>query len=429
LILLGDNPDSSQVSQAFDAVQVFKARTLAERIGGRDRPTERTGDRPVMTLRLLQAEILKEGEVFLDAYLGPTESILFAVTAGECRAVFLPDERTLAKRLRLFHEMLATPPPDDSRRAREVVVTSGRSLGRELLGEFSPLLAGSRRVIYAPDGPLNLVPLVTLFPPGESVTVWLRVPSATILGYLRSGAPRIPGQAILAAASAATTAGRPLPGAVREVEHLARRYGNVDLRLPGESQSPLVPEDLARYDILHLATHARVDDQRPWSSEIVLNADDSAGRLLAGDIAELDLPARLAVLSACETGSGRILSGEGVLGLSSAFLGAGVPTVVASLWPVDDAVTTTLMERFYVELYFGHDPATALARAQDYVRADPATAHPFHWAGFVVVGDGTVAVDLEIRRRPGPVAGVLISTGMVIVLILFFRKRLRPMRA
>jgi hypothetical protein len=101
---------------------------------------------------------------------------------------------------------------------------------------------------------------------------------------------------------------------------------------------------------------------------------------------------------------------------------------VASLWPVGDAVTTTLMERFYAELSIGHDPSTALARAQDFIRADPAMAHPFHWAGFVVVGDGTLAVDLEVRRRPGPVVGFLLAGGMIVVLIIFVRRRLRPVR-
>jgi CHAT domain-containing protein len=195
--------------------------------------------------------------------------------------------------------------------------------------------------------------------------------------------------------------------------------------LAGNSGAALVPADLSRYDILHLATHARVDDQRPWSSEIVLNTEDPTGRLRAGRIAELSLSARLAVLSACETGSGRILSGEGVLGLSSAFLSAGVPTVVASLWPVDDGVTTVLMEKFYAELASGLDPGTALAVAQDAIRADPLTAHPFHWAGFVVVGDGTVAVDLQVKRRLGPVGLFLVAVFVAVVVIFTVRRRFR----
>jgi tetratricopeptide (TPR) repeat protein len=425
LILGSENPDQSRMAEAFDAVQAFKGRTLAERIG---RPDHKSGW-PVMTLHLLQTEVLKEGEIFLDAYLGPTESVLFAVTTDECRAVFLDDEKTLTGRLRLHHELLSTSPPPEYRdRALEVAEAAGKNLGREILGKVAPLIEKSGRVIFAPDGPLNLVPLVTVAPAREPGTVWLRVPSATILGYFRRNGAKATtrGQGILAAAATATPGGLPLPGAVQEVKQLARRYRGVDLRLAGSGDAPLVPTDLARYDILHLATHARVDDQRPWSSEIVLDANDPDGRLLAGEIAELDLSARLAVLSACETGSGRILSGEGVLGLSSGFMSAGVPVVVASLWPVADEVTTVLMGRFYEGLSRGNDPATALALAQNIVRSDPATAHPFHWAGFVVMGDGTVPVVLEIRPRPGPVAGFFIATGMIIVLVIFVRKRLRP---
>jgi CHAT domain-containing protein len=310
-----------------------------------------------------------------------------------------------------------------------VVEAAGERLGQELLGPIAPLLSGCRRVVFAPDGPLNLVPLVTLVRPRspETCPVLVRVPSATILGFLRTSADtlRVRGQGILAVAAAETPDGRPLPGAVREVRHLARRYSDVDLRLAGSSGAALVPADLTRYDILHLATHARVDDQRPWSSEIVLNTKDPTGRLRAGLIAELDLSARLAVLSACETGSGRILSGEGVLGLSSAFLSAGVPTVVASLWPVADGVTTVLMDKFYEELASGRDPSTALALAQDAIRADPVTAHPFHWAGFVVVGDGTVAVDLQVKRQLGPVALFLVAVFVAVVVTFTVRRRFR----
>ncbi len=393
---------------AFDAVQPFKARTLAERIGSH----QRVADQPAMTLDRLQTEVLKEGEVFLDAYLGPTESILFAVSRTECRAVRWPEDEYLTGRLRLFHEMLATPPAGGEG-ARNVVQTVGEKLSRDLLGPVEDLLKDSRRVIWAPDGTLNLVPLSA---PG-SRAVWTRVPSATILGVLRSGARGAgpPGHGLLAAAALETSDGRPLPGAMHEVKQLARKYRDVDLRLEA-----LRPEELAPFDILHLASHARVDDQRPWSSEIVLDVRDTAGRIRADQIAELNLSARLAVLSACETGSGRILSGEGVLGLSSAFLSAGVPTVVASLWPVADGVTALLMEKFYEELARGLDPAMALAGAQEFIRQVPATAHPFHWAGFVVVGDGTEAMTLKAKK---PIGLPVVLVVVVILTAFLLRKR------
>jgi hypothetical protein len=421
LILAGDQPPPDRIREAFDAVQAFKARTLAERISGV----------PIVTLDRLQQDILQERETFLDAYLGPTESLLFLVTKSGSRVFFLPAETSLTQRLRLHHELLATPPPPGEA-ARAVAEAAGRQLGTILFGEGGPAFGENDRIILAPDGALNLVPLMTVVSPDERGAAWcLRVPSASILGHLRSSAPgdTVQGRGILAAAAAQTPGGQPLPGAVGEVRHLARRFRDVDLWLTGSSADALVPEDLGRYDILHLATHARADDQRPWSSEIVLDARDPAGRLLAGEIASLDLKARMAVLSACETGSGRIMSGEGVLGLSSAFLGAGVPVVVASLWPVDDQVTTTLMTRFYAGLARGHEPAAALALAQQALRSTPQTAHPFHWAGFVVVGDGTRQVSVAVRSRPGPVAGFLIATGMIVVLVVFVRKRLRPRRA
>ncbi len=430
LILAGAGTDSSAVVKAFEKVQIFKARTLAERMGGRSRMVGRS----TTTLRLLQEKTLKDGEIFLDAYLGPRESILFAVTTTECLAVLLPDERTLAKRFRLFHEMLATPPQEKNRDlALEVVETAGARLGHELLGSIAPLLSDSRRVICAPDGPLNLVPLAAVAPgrDREPRPVWTRVPSATILEYLRYRGRRASysGRGILAAAASETPGGQPLPGAMWEVRYLAGQYREVDLRVAGMTGGRLAPRDLARYDILHLATHARVDDQHPWSSEIILDTRGPSGRIQAGRISKLHLKARLAVLSACETGSGRILSGEGVLGLSSAFLSSGVPTVVASLWPVADGVTAALMKEFYRELDAGHDPSTALARAQDLIRAEPLTAHPFHWAGFVVIGDGTVKVDLEARHQRGTVAGFVLASAVIIVLGLAVRKRLRPVPA
>ncbi len=114
-----------------------------------------------------------------------------------------------------------------------------------------------------------------------------------------------------------------------------------------------------------------------------------------------------------------------MLGLSSAFLGAGVPAVVASLWPVADGITAVLMERFYAELASGQSPAVALAVAQRDLRDNPETAHPFHWAGFVVVGDGAALVDLETRPRIGrPAAMLLIAFG--VGLVLFIARRRKP---
>ena len=113
-----------------------------------------------------------------------------------------------------------------------------------------------------------------------------------------------------------------------------------------------------------------------------------------------------------------------MLGLSSAFLGAGVPAVVASLWPVADGITAVLMERFYAELASGQSPAVALAVAQRDLRDNPETAHPFHWAGFVVVGDGAALVDLEGRPQLSRQVGLLLIAFVVSLVLLLLRRRL-----
>jgi CHAT domain-containing protein len=184
---------------------------------------------------------------------------------------------------------------------------------------------------------------------------------------------------------------------VGEARDLARRFRDIELRILPSAEGAAVAGELGDFGLLHLAAHSLVDDEHPWRSAIHLGGE--GGDLLAVDVATLRLPARLAVLSGCESAGGRVLDGEGVLGLGSAFLAAGVPTVVASLWPVDDAATRRLMARFYDELAAGAAAGAALARAQRALRAESDCAHPFYWAGFVLLGDGELSLPLDRRRN------------------------------
>jgi CHAT domain-containing protein len=142
----------------------------------------------------------------------------------------------------------------------------------------------------------------------------------------------------------------------------------------------------ARY--LHFAVHGWIDDRRPERSGLVLAPSQGEdGMLRVAEIAALRVPARLAVLAACDTGLGPELRGEGVLGLTRAFLNAGLEQVVVTLWPVSDQSTGRLMPQFYKELLGGARAGAALRSAQLAMLADPATSHPYHWASFVVNGD------------------------------------------
>jgi CHAT domain-containing protein len=149
--------------------------------------------------------------------------------------------------------------------------------------------------------------------------------------------------------------------------------------------------------VLHFAGHTAVDGERPWRTRLPVQAAASEERLTAGELAEMRLAARLVVLASCRTAGSRVLAGEGLLGLSAAFLAAGAPTVVATLWPVDDRATGALVRDFYAALADGATAGEALRRARLERRADPATAAPLHWAGFVLVGDPETRAPLGRR--------------------------------
>jgi CHAT domain-containing protein len=150
---------------------------------------------------------------------------------------------------------------------------------------------------------------------------------------------------------------------------------------------------LQQFRILHFATHGHLHSVHSESSGVVLSRIDQMGReqdglLHSADVANLEIGADLVVLSACETGLGRKVRGEGVLGLPRAWMQAGATSVVVSLWRVDDEATAVLMESFYRALLEERRSKSAALRAAQLTLArDPLWHSPFYWAGFVLLGD------------------------------------------
>jgi CHAT domain-containing protein/Flp pilus assembly protein TadD len=159
------------------------------------------------------------------------------------------------------------------------------------------------------------------------------------------------------------------------------------------SRAAVMSADWRRFTTIHFAAHAVVDRNRPALSGIVLSPPASGGTAQDGvlrlnDIYGLDMPARLVVLSGCETAAGRGLDSEGVFSLARAFFYAGSTRVLASLWPVDDRATAEFMRAFYQSLLVEHSTAaSALRVAQRRLSADDRWASPYYWAGFVLQGD------------------------------------------
>ncbi|HET9317325.1 MAG TPA: CHAT domain-containing protein, partial [Vicinamibacteria bacterium] len=187
-----------------------------------------------------------------------------------------------------------------------------------------------------------------------------------------------------------------LPYSRREAESIAATAppGTVLLALDfNASRAQALSTELARYRIVHLATHGFVDERQPDLSGLVFSLVDRRGRPQEGfvrlrDVYGLRLPVDLVVLSGCRTGLGQQVRGEGLVGLVRGFMYAGAPRAVAGLWSVEDRATAALMLEFYRGLLgSGRPPAEALRRAQLAVRAQPRWRHPFYWAGFVLHGD------------------------------------------
>ena len=435
-VLLEYPPDAARSAREeafFDAIQRVKTRALLDRITDpRFGPSESEEPRRVATLRDLQA-VLQPGELLLDVHAGSQRSILAAVSTDSLRLVELPgDDSPLAESVRLFRTLLASP--DESLRREypsERIAAMQRAIGRAVLGAVGDMVGNATRVFVAPDGYFAAIPFGTLIlADGSEVLMAHRdvveVPSASVLVLQRAiERAQCINQPNLVAISSSDAA---LPGARDEVRELARRYGG-SAQIATIAGAESFEAATSQCDVLHIAAHALVIDRSPWESGIRLGAPTNAAgdtvalaaargdtqilpvadsmlvaKTFAGDpylrawqIAQLALPAKLAVLSACETAGGRVTSGEGTLGMTAAFLSAGVPVVVSSMWAIDDRATAEVMRSFYRHLARRETVATALRLAQLELARSRSHSHPFFWAGFTVVGDGSMVVEIEER--------------------------------
>jgi CHAT domain-containing protein/tetratricopeptide (TPR) repeat protein len=358
----------------------------------------------------------------------------------------------------------------DWREHRRRYEESARRLSALVLGPVAESLRGERTaevVLVAAEGALSYVPFAALVPPGGNEPLVARhrvvdLPSASVLAAVRRAAAgrarpagellvfadpvfsredsRLSGAAGGTVTAAAAEDGEPalasdaataVPSALRSAgwegferlrhsrdEALAIAAlvpaGQRRLRIGFDATREAVLDGSASgYRLLHFATHGILDARRPRLSGLVLSLVDEAGRPRDGvlrlhDVYALDLAADLVVLSACETGLGREVRSEGLVGLTRGFLHAGARSVIASLWRVDDRATADLMRRLYRGILVdGLAPAAALSRAQRELLAgagEPEWRAPYYWAPFVLHGewrgvDPTSSTSSATKRR------------------------------
>jgi CHAT domain-containing protein len=217
---------------------------------------------------------------------------------------------------------------------------------------------------------------------------------------LAIGNPALSGEALtkLHSAYRNETLG-PLPDAEKEVNILRQLYGPARSKvlIGNQAQEERVKAEAGKYAVLHLATHAILDDNSPMYSRIMLSPAEGDtredGMLEAWELMRLDLSAQLVVLSACQTARGRVAAGEGIIGMSWALFVAGSPAAVVSQWKVDSARSAELMVEFHRNLLSkpsgnrrAMTKSEALRQAALKLLRGPFN-HPAYWAGFILIGD------------------------------------------
>ena len=246
------------------------------------------------------------------------------------------------------------------------------------------------RIIFVPQGSLLLVPFAALQDKNGTFLIQRHTlqiaPSIQSLSLLKPIQNLQPNPLIVGNPSPMPQDFDPLPGSETEATAIAALLHTTAITGKNATKRNILTR-LSSASLIHLATHGILDERQGLESAIVLASSNRASRpdelLTASEILDLNLTASLVVLSACNTGRGKI-TGDGVIGLSRSFLSAGVPSVVVSLWQVPDAPTSTLMIAFYQNLIQKMDKAQALRQAM--LTTLKVYPNPQDWAGFMLVG-------------------------------------------
>ena len=389
----------------------------------------------------IRSKLLDEHTALIEYLLGEQRSLVWVVTKHKITTFVLPARKNIEEQVAAYRKVLAE---------RVSSLTLGQSLAEiTSLGSrlyksiFSPIekdLGSSHTVIIVPDGTLGYLPFEALVTgsahgrpaylaekfavvngPSASALVSVRamhrdvswpkallafgdptLATATSLPQLASvkspndTTPPLRGNSLLEDYSERGFSLVRLPYAREEVRAIGRLFpvSKRQLYLGSDAREETVKtEKLDDFRFIHFASHGFLDEARPGRSGILLaRAPDSAedGILQVGEIMRLKLNADLVTLSACSTGLGRLVNGEGVLGLSRAFLYAGAANVAVSLWDVNDSATASLMESFYGNLNRGMPKSEALRQAKLslLVGAQHLWQHPYFWAAFILEGEG-----------------------------------------
>ncbi|MFP2997075.1 CHAT domain-containing protein [Spongiivirga sp. MCCC 1A20706] len=335
-------------------------------------------------------EDLDEKTLFLNFFEGNNAVHIIAISKNQKHYTSIANSKNVSEQIINFSKLLADPKSDKA----EIKQVS-KKLYDQLL---KPLLKTDyQNLVIAADGILHSLPFEALYT-GDNYLInqyaCTYVNSASLLTELKFK-PTNKGDKLLAFAPVFTKKSKnnqlqPLPNNTKEASKIASFFRGDVLKGKAANKSNFTTI-INDYNIIHLATHAIIDNETPEYSYLAFSEEDSKESLLyVNDLYATNINANLVTLSACETGLGKLQKGEGMISLSRAFFYAGASSIAHTLWKVNDNASSQIMEGFYKELANGKPKDEALRNAKlNFIDAnsDNNYSHPYYWAGFVISGD------------------------------------------
>jgi CHAT domain-containing protein len=347
--------------------------------------------RPQDTARRLNATLLFY-------WLGEHRSWLWVVTPPKTSVVPLPPSAEIETSVKSYREAFLDP-----RDPLEAGNAEGRKLYKMLVQPAEKFIPKDSRVVIFPDGSLNSLNFETLITPGCSEPCgttqprpqphyWIEDVTITTANSLSAGstmaAPKNSSILIVGKSLPASPDFPPIGQAGREISYLEKYFPperRLELTDGNAKPSAYLNSHPERFSFLHFTAHGTASRLQPLESAIILSPEGDSFKLYARDILQHPLNAYLVTVSACNGNGVKTYAGEGLVGLSWAFLRAGAHNVIGGLWEVSNASTPQLMDELYKNLSAGQDPAVALRNAKlTLVHSTGNYRKPFYWAPFLL---------------------------------------------